>query len=82
MLNLYSKFVSTIFKSSSKISEVVQKLKIEIETKLKIEVILWDEEYSSIIANQRVIESVTKKSKRKDKGLVRLWLVQLKKDLL
>ena len=61
---------SLIFKSSLKISEKVQKLRAEIETKLKVEVLLWDEEYSSIIAKEKVIESVTKKSKRKDKGLV------------
>jgi len=61
---------SSNFKSSARVSETVQKLKTEIETKLKIEVILWDEEYSSIIAKERVIESVTKKSKRKDKGLL------------
>jgi putative Holliday junction resolvase len=58
------------YKSSAKVSEKVQKFKTEIETKLKIEVILWDEDFSSIIAKERVIESVTKKSKRKDKGLL------------
>ena len=45
-------------------------LKQEIETKFKIEVILWDEEFSSAIAKQKVIESVTKKSKRKNKDLL------------
>jgi RNase H-fold protein (predicted Holliday junction resolvase) len=31
---------------------------------------LWDEEYSSAIAKEKVIESVTKKSRRKQKGLL------------
>jgi len=61
---------STRFKSSEKLSEKVLKLKSEIETMLRIEVILWDEEYSSVIATERVKESVTKKSKRKNKGLI------------
>ena len=58
------------FKSSKELSQKVLKLKYEIETKNKIEVILWDEEYSSAIAKEKVIESVTKKSKRKQKDLL------------
>lgn len=58
------------FKSSKELSQKVLKLKSEIETKNKIEVILWDEEYSSAIAKQKVIESVTKKSRRKEKDLL------------
>jgi RNase H-fold protein (predicted Holliday junction resolvase) len=46
------------------------KLKKDIELKNKIDVILWDEEYSSAIAKERVVESVTKKSKRKKKELL------------
>ncbi|HSW54961.1 MAG TPA: Holliday junction resolvase RuvX [Ignavibacteriaceae bacterium] len=61
---------SESFKSSKELSQKVLKLKSEIETKNKIEVILWDEEYSSAIAKEKVIESVTKKSKRKKKGLL------------
>lgn len=61
---------SSRFKSSAIISESVKKLKNEIETNLKTEVILWDEEYSSVIATAKVIESVTKKSKRKNKELI------------
>jgi putative Holliday junction resolvase len=38
--------------------------------KFGIEVIPWDEGYTSVIAKQRVIESVNKKSKRQDKGLL------------
>lgn len=58
------------FKSSKELSQKVLKLKYEIETKNKIEVILWDEEYSSAIAKEKVIESITKKSRRKQKGLL------------
>jgi len=61
---------SSKFKSSAELSKKVQTLKLEIESKFKIEVILWDEEYTSAIAKARVIESVTKKSKRKNKDLL------------
>jgi len=58
------------FKSSKELSIKVRKLKTEIELKNKIEVVLWDEEYSSAIAKEKMIESVTKKSKRKEKDLL------------
>jgi len=58
------------FKSSKELSIKVIKLKSEIEMKNKIEVVLWDEEYSSAIAKEKVIESVTKKSKRRQKDLL------------
>jgi putative Holliday junction resolvase len=58
------------FKSSKELSQKVRKLKSEIEIKYKIEVILWDEEYSSAIAKEKIIESVTKKSRRKEKDLL------------
>jgi putative Holliday junction resolvase len=58
------------FKSSKVLSQKVLKLKSEIETKNKLEVILWDEEFSSAIAKEKVLESVTKKSKRKQKDLL------------
>jgi putative Holliday junction resolvase len=58
------------FKSSKELSQKVLKLKSEIEKKNKIDVILWDEEYSSAIAKEKVIESVTKKSRRKEKDLL------------
>jgi len=61
---------SSNYKSSAELSKKVQKLKQEIETNFKIEVILWDEEFSSAMAKQKVIESVTKKSKRRNKDLL------------
>ena len=61
---------SSSFKSSKELSIKVLKLKSEIEMKNKIKVVLWDEEYSSAIAKEKVIESVTKKSKRRQKDLL------------
>jgi putative holliday junction resolvase len=52
------------------LSDQITKLKKEIEDKVKVEVILWDERFTSEMAKQRVLESVTKKSKRRDKGLL------------
>jgi len=45
-------------------------LKRQIENKFNLEVILWDEAFTSAIASERIIQVVPKKSKRKDKGLV------------
>ena len=58
------------FKSSKELSQKVRKLKSEIETKNKIEVILWDEEFSSAIAKEKMNKSVTKKSRRREKDLL------------
>jgi putative Holliday junction resolvase len=58
------------YQSSKKILETVLKLKSEIESKEKVEVVLWDEEYSSAIAKEKMMESVVKKSKRKKKELL------------
>jgi putative Holliday junction resolvase len=61
---------SSNYKSSKELAVKVLKLKADIELKNKIDVILWDEEYSSEIAKERVVESVTKKSKRREKELL------------
>jgi putative Holliday junction resolvase len=58
------------FASSNRLADKVKKLKNEIETNNKIEVVLWDEEYSSAIAKEKIVESVSKKSKRKSKELL------------
>jgi len=52
------------------LATVISKFKTEIEKRFKLEVISWDEEYTSAIAQERIIESITKKSKRRDKGLI------------
>jgi putative holliday junction resolvase len=44
--------------------------KTKIEKDYKLEVILWDERYTSSMAKEQIIQSVSKKSKRKDKGLI------------
>ncbi|MBZ0199784.1 MAG: Holliday junction resolvase RuvX [Ignavibacteriaceae bacterium] len=56
--------------SDSHVTKNVIKFKLELEKKFNIEVILWDERYSSSIAQELIIESVSKKSKRREKGLV------------
>jgi putative Holliday junction resolvase len=61
---------SSNYKSSKELAVKVLKLKADIELKNKIDVILWDEEYSSAIAKERVVESITKKSKRREKELL------------
>ena len=48
----------------------ISNFKKEIERRFNLEVITWDEEYTSVIAQKRIIESVTKKKKRRDKGLI------------
>lgn len=50
------------------LTEEVRKFKETLEKKFGLEVILKDERYSSSIAKDMIIESVTKKKKRKDKG--------------
>ncbi len=53
-----------------KITQIVLKFKENIEKWFKLEVILQDERYTSEMAKQIVLQSVTKKSKRRDKGLI------------
>ncbi len=55
--------------STKEVRNKIFSLKKQIE-KLDIEVILWDESFTSVIAEERVLESVTKKRKRRDKGLL------------
>lgn len=61
---------SSSFKSSKELAKKVIKLKADIEKKNNIDVVLWDEEYSSAIAKEKVVESVAKKSKRRKKDLL------------
>lgn len=55
---------------SSTITKNVLKFKNQLEEKFCLEVVLRDERYSSVIAKELILESVTKKSKRKEKGLI------------
>jgi putative Holliday junction resolvase len=52
------------------LATIISKFKKEIEIRFKLEVITWDEEYTSVIAQERIIQSVTKKKTRRDKGLI------------
>ncbi|MBU0475890.1 MAG: Holliday junction resolvase RuvX [Bacteroidetes bacterium] len=51
-------------------TDLIEKFKTELETHTKIPIVLIDERYTSVIAQQQVLESVTSKKKRRDKGLV------------
>ena len=48
----------------------VMEFKKKLSSRFNLEVILWDESYTSEMAKQIVIKSVAKKSKRRDKGLL------------
>jgi putative Holliday junction resolvase len=61
---------SSEFNSSKILAEKVKKLKKQLEKALKIEIIFWEEDYSSVIAKGKILESVSKKSKRKVKGII------------
>lgn len=54
----------------SQVAEAIEKFRTDLKSKFGIEVIFWDERYTSVMAQEKIIESVTKKSKRRDKGLL------------
>ncbi|RKY98344.1 MAG: Holliday junction resolvase RuvX, partial [Ignavibacteriae bacterium] len=49
---------SESYHASKMLAEEVRKLKNEFERKLSLEVILWDEEFTSVLAEQQVLDSV------------------------
>lgn len=51
-------------------TDLIEEFQLELEKRLKIPIVLVDERYSSSIAKQQIIESVSSKKKRRDKGLV------------
>jgi len=55
-------------KSSSTLE--VEKFVQRIKEKIKLNIVLRDERYTSELAKQNILQSVTKKKKRRDKGLV------------
>lgn len=57
-------------KRNKVLADIVLSFKDKIEKKFKTNVIIWDEEFTSVIAQQRIFESVVKKKKRQDKGLI------------
>ena len=54
----------------SKISDLVLKFQSEIEKRFSIQTELVDERYSSSIAQQRIVQSIPSKKKRRDKSLI------------
>jgi putative holliday junction resolvase len=54
----------------SQVTEEIEKFQKDLKSRFRIEVILWDERYTSVMAQEKILESVTKKSKRMDKGLL------------
>lgn len=54
----------------SKMSGQIMKFKIKLEHLFSLEVILVDESYSSSLAQERILVTVPKKSKRREKGLI------------
>ena len=62
-------------KKDSKTSVInnVKKFKESLEKKFAFEVELWDETYTSVIAQQKILESVNKKVKRQNKDLLDMY---------
>lgn len=52
------------------VTRKVEQFSKDLMKKFKLEVIFWDESYTSVLAQEKVLESVVKKAKRRDKGLL------------
>ncbi len=59
--------------SKTSIINDVKKFKDKLEKKFEFEVELWDETYTSAIAQQQILESVNKKVKRQNKDLLDMY---------
>jgi putative Holliday junction resolvase len=59
--------------SKTSVINDVKKFKESLEKKFGFEVELWDETYTSVIAQQRILESVNKKVKRQNKDLLDMY---------
>ena len=59
--------------SKTSIINNVKKFKDSLEKKFGFEVELWDETYTSAIAQQQILESVNKKVKRQNKDLLDMY---------
>ena len=51
-------------------TELVEKFKDELGKIIKLPIVFSDERYSSVIAQQQILESVTSRKKRRNKGLI------------
>lgn len=56
--------------SRSEMTAVVEEFRLALEKNLNLTVILHDERYTSEMAKENVIKSVTSRKKRRDKGLI------------
>jgi len=56
--------------SKTSVVKDINEFRLKLNNRYGLEVILWDETFTSIIAQQHILESVNKKEKRKDKGLL------------
>lgn len=56
--------------SQTSIVNEIKKFKEKIILQFNLDVVEWDETFTSVMAQQKIIESVSKKSKRKEKGLL------------
>ena len=59
--------------SKTSVANDIEKFKETLEKKFFLPVIFWDETYTSSIAQQRILESVNKKKKRKNKSLLDMY---------
>ena len=59
--------------SKTSVINDVKKFKGSLEKKFALEVELWDETYTSAIAQQHILESVNKKVKRQNKDLLDMY---------
>lgn len=57
-------------RTKTDITDQVLEFKDKLIHRFNLEVILWDESYTSEMAKQLVLKSVSKKSRRRDKGLI------------
>ena len=60
----------TNVKKNKVLADIILSFKKKIEKSFNTDVIIWDEEFTSVIAQKRISESVVKKKKRQDKGLI------------
>ena len=57
-------------KTKTSIVNEVLKFKEELTAAFSIEVLLWDETYTSVIAEKKILESVSSRKKRQNKSLI------------
>lgn len=57
-------------KTKTSIVNEVLKFKDELTATFSIEVLLWDETYTSVIAEKKILESVSSRKKRQNKSLI------------